>query len=499
MNVLTFFIVLPFLFMLLELCSIKKMRQYLPHLTTFLSFILLLMLIIIHQIPHFDLIKVTIVSASPIDISFRIDILAWLACFFCCLVWFTSSLFSIYYSKSESLFRIKRYQFFSIFNLYIILLIFLSANMITFFIFFELLLVVSYVLIIHYQTPETYSAGIRYLFFQIVGGIILLFGVILTYSFLKTTSFHSGGYQNLVSTPFFSLIFWCYVIGFSIKAGLFPFHIWLPEAHPVAPAPASALLSGMVIKTGTYGMLRVFIEIFGIRNLAGRTDIYVLIILAIFTMFWGSAIAIGQNHLKRILAYSSVSQVGYIIMGTAFLSPLSLLGALLHILGHSLVKSLLFLSAGSMVDDTGQADITQFDGYGLQNPFVFSAFTVGALSMIGFPLFVNFITKWTLGVGTLEAYQMKLFPFWVFILALSILLVSSILNAAYYAPILIRGWFYPPKNKNIKYKLHFSQMISLGTLIFFVIALGIYTGPFIYSSINALIEIIPFENFPAPF
>lgn len=506
MAVFVAFLVLPLIFVVLELLTFRSYQKYLPHLTTLLSFILLILLAIIYRTPNFDLLKISLVAKVPIDISFRIDLLGWLACFFCCIVWLTSSMFSIYYMKHETYAKTKRYQVFSILNLYVILMIFISSNMITYFVFFELLLIVSYILIIHYQTPETFAAGMRYLFFQIIGGLILLFGVILTYAVLKTTSFNPGGNPFLIQNssainPLLpSLIFWCYVIGFSIKAGLFPVHIWLPEAHPVAPAPASALLSGMVIKTGTFGLMRVFMELFGLRNLAGRTDVFVLIILAVFTMFWGSAIAIGQGHLKRVLAYSSVSQIGYIIMGIAFLSPLSLLGALLHTLGHSLVKSLLFLSAGSIVNDTGEVDVSKIDGYGMKNPFIFSAFTVGALSMIGFPLFVNFITKWTLGIGTIEAYRMGLFPFWMFITALSILLISSILNAAYYAPIIIRGWFYPPADgSSKKYPLHLSQVASLSLLMILVVGLGIISGPFISNSIKALSHVIPFADFPYPF
>ncbi len=499
MVLLIVFLVLPLVFLLIEFIVIRNFRTYLPHLTTLLSFLLIILLFVFYYVPDFTSLSYSLIPSIPIDISFRMDRLAWLASLFCCVVWFSSSLFSVQYMKNETRTKIKRYQIFSIFNLYVILLMFLSSNMITYFIFFELLLIVSYVLIIHYQTPQTYAAGIRYLFFQIVGGLILLFGVILTHAVLKTTVFLPGGYELLTNNMFFSLIFWCYVVGFSIKAGLFPVHIWLPEAHPVAPAPASALLSGMVIKTGTFGILRVFLELFGVRNLAGRTDIIILIFLAIFTMFWGSAIAIGQGHLKRVLAYSSVSQIGYIIMGTAFLSPFSLLGAVLHMFGHALVKSLLFLSAGTMINDVGKSDISEFNGYGSKNPFVFSAFTIGALSMIGFPLFVNFISKWTLGIGTLEAYRMGLFPFWIFITSLSVLLISSILNASYYAPILIRGWFYPPDDDKSRQHICFSQYVSLGILMCLVIVLGIFAQLFITESINALADIIPFSEYTSPF
>ncbi len=499
MSLFIVFLWLPLLFLLIQLLFYKSSIRYLPFLNTLLCLILLALLLLLYQYLSQEVLQASLIAPMPVDISFKLDQLNWLICLFCILVWLASSLYSIYFMKADSLNKVKRYQIFSTLNLYAILLIFLSSNMITFFIFFELLLIVSYVLIIHYQTQESFAAGIRYLFFQIIGGLMLLFAVILTYTVLETTEFVPGGYEQLTSNPFFSLIFWFFVIGFSIKAGLFPVHIWLPEAHPAAPAPASALLSGMVIKTGTFGIMRVFLELFGIQNIIGRTDIFILIFLSIFTMFWGSAIAIGQGHIKRILAYSSVSQMGYIVLGTAFLSPFALLGSLLHTLGHSLVKSLLFLSAGSIVNDTGKADISSIDGYGYKNPFVFTVFTIGALSIIGFPLFINFISKWTLGVGFMEAYQLNYFPFWLFIIALSVLLLSSILNATYYVPILIRGWFYPSRDHSIPIKLKTPQIFSLAMLAVLIVSLGIFAQPLIEISMQALSAVIPFAYYTSPF
>jgi multicomponent Na+:H+ antiporter subunit D len=138
----------------------------------------------------------------------------------------------------------------------------------------------------------------------------------IQYSIVGTTAFLPGGYAALSESSFFIILFWGFVIAFAVKAGLFPVHIWLPEAHPVAPSPASALLSGMVIKTGVFGIFRMTLETFGVCNLVGEPSVMILLIIAIFTMFWGSAIAIGQLHIKRMLAYSSVSQMGYIVIGS---------------------------------------------------------------------------------------------------------------------------------------------------------------------------------------
>jgi multicomponent Na+:H+ antiporter subunit D len=411
-----------------------------------------------------------------------------------------ASLFSIHYFEHENVKLLKRYQAFSLLNYWTILLIFLATNFFTFFIFFELLLIASYVLIIHYQTKETFAAGIKYFFFQIIGGLFLFFGLVLTFSIIKTSDFIPGGYAALSTHPLFSLIFWCYIIGLSIKAGLFPLHIWLPEAHPVAPSPASALLSGMVIKTGSFGIFKVIVMLFGTNHLVGKVDVTILVVLSVFTMFWGSAVAIGQFHLKRVLAYSSVSQIGYILMGVSLLSPISILGSLIHTAGHAFVKSTLFLSAGSMIENTKQTDITKYNGYGQRNPLVFSAFTIGALSMIGFPLFANFITKWVLGMGIMEAFQLHFIPTWLMGLCLSMLMISSLLNALYYTPILIRGWFYPlDENDKKPFHISWSEAIPLCLLSIIIIALFFFPHGWINPFIKAISPTIPVETIISPF
>jgi multicomponent Na+:H+ antiporter subunit D len=490
-----FLFTLPLIFILLEALIPYEKKNLISILTTTLSSLLFILLIILYLF-HADQ-TITLIQSGPISLSFKADLFAVITSVFASILWIFSSIYSIAYFKNEDATKIKRYNIFSILNLYTILLIFLASNMITFFIFFEILLIASYVLIIHNQTPEAFAAGMKYLFFQIIGGLLLLFGIILTYSIIGTTNFSPGGYIILTQSKFFSIMFWCYVIGFSIKAGLFPVHIWLPEAHPIAPSPASALLSGMVIKTGAVGIIRLFLEIFGRRNLMGKIDIKILLLLSLFTMFWGSAVAIGETHLKRVLAYSSVSQIGYIIMGVSLLSPLGILGALIHTLAHSVVKGVLFLSAGAIISDTGETDIRKFDGYGLKNPLIFAGFTVSALSMIGFPLFVNFITKWTLGVGAIEALREGSIELWIMILSIAVLLISSVLNAIYYAPIVIRGWFYGEGKE--KYKIDWLKVLPILVGTALIILFGIAPGWLIDFSRNALSPLIPLTSYPKPF
>jgi multicomponent Na+:H+ antiporter subunit D len=235
------------------------------------------------------------------------------------------------------------------------------------------------------------------------------------------------------------------------------------------------------------------------------------LLIAIFTMFWGSAIAIGQTHIKRMLAYSSVSQMGYIVMGTMLLSPIAILGAFLHLLAHSIVKSLLFMSAGTMIEQAGTSEVTSYAGYGYRSPIVFGAFTIGALSMIGFPLFANFITKWALGVGAVEAIQLEYIEPWLGSIAIGVLLLSSILNALYYLPIIIQGWFYVPhpddtqlstsfkKSTIVPYKTPATVTITMIVLAVIIIAYGVYPDPIINACREILTSLTPSNSCPTLF
>ncbi len=511
MELYTIWLLLPLLFVAWLLIGRNHKHSYYGAVSLITAALMMVMIVFLYP-GHQSVDPVfTLANHGPFHLSFTMDMMAWIASLFCLIVWLFSSLYSIHYFSEKIDKNIKRYQIFSLLNLHCVLLIFNADNWVTFFIFFELLLVVSYVLIIHHQKPETYAAGLRYVFFQIIGGLFFLSTIMIQYSLVGSTAFIPGGYAVLSESSFFLILFWGFVIAFAVKAGLFPVHIWLPEAHPVAPSPASALLSGMVIKTGVFGILRMALETFGVCNLIGDVSVTILLIIAIFTMFWGSAIAIGQIHIKRMLAYSSVSQMGYIVMGTMLLSPIALLGALLHMLAHSMVKSLLFMSAGTMIHQANTSDVTKYDGYGLRSPIVFGAFTIGALSMIGFPLFANFITKWALGVGAVEAIQMGYVEPWLGGLAIGILLLSSILNALYYLPIIIQGWFHSPQENEDedhpfnekpplpRHKTPYTVIITMVALVVLILAFGIYPGPIINVCRDVIQSVTPLNSCPVLF
>jgi multicomponent Na+:H+ antiporter subunit D len=312
------------------------------------------------------------------------------------------------------------------------------------YIFFELLSVASAVLVFHEETPEAMRAGFKYLFLGVAGGLVLLFSIIATYQITGHGDLSMIGI-GLKGNRFLPYIFWGYVIGFGVKAGMFPVHIWLPSAHPIAPSPASALLSGVMIKAGAYGIFKTAYNIIGVQDIfSSHMDmILVLLILALITIFLGSAVAITQKEIKRMLAYSSISQIGYVIMGIALLSSRGIIGSLMHIFAHALMKGALFLCAGAIIYQTGLRQIKDLRGMGQRMPLITTVFTIGALSMIGLPPLVGFVSKWYLALGALQVMELgSYWPGWG-IIALAVLLLSSLLNLIYYGPIIIGAWFSP--------------------------------------------------------
>jgi len=228
-------------------------------------------------------------------------------------------------------------------------------------------------------------------------------------------------------------IFLLLILGLGVKAALVPLHGWLPQAM-VAPAPVSALLHAVaVVKAGAFGIVRVVYDVYGVEFAADLGVLGPLAAVAAATILYGSLKALSQDHLKKRLAYSTVSQVSYIVLGTAILGPLATVGGLVHLVHQGLMKITLFFAAGNYAESLGIHRISEMDGVGRRMPRTTLAFTIGALGMIGIPPVAGFISKWYLGLGALQAGVGA----WV----VPVLVASSLLNAAYFLPILYRAWF----------------------------------------------------------
>lgn len=239
-----------------------------------------------------------------------------------------------------------------------------------------------------------------------------------------------AGHEGLLLVVAFSMI-----IGFSVKAGMFPLHAWLPTAHPIAPAPASAVMSGIIVKMGVLGMLRVVYYLFGADFLRGTWVQTTWMILSLITVFMGSMLAYREKVFKKRLAYSTVSQASYILFGMALLQPEGLTGSLLHVVFHAVIKSTLFMCAGAVIYKTGKTRVDQLKGIGKEMPMTIWCYTFAALALIGIPPASGFISKWYLALGALES-GINIFSW----LGPVVLLTSALLTAGYLLPITVNGF-----------------------------------------------------------
>ncbi len=298
-----------------------------------------------------------------------------------------------------------RYFMFYLWTLGALLGVFLAADLMTLFIFFEMMSFTSYVWVVQNETPQALRAGETYLFIAVIGGLTMLMGLFLLENAVGALSF-----ENIVKkapkmdTGLRYAVGVCALIGFGAKAGMFPLHIWLPKAHPVAPAPASALLSGILTKSGVFGIIGVTCWLFdGVEGWG-----LLLLVPAVITMFLGALLAVFSTDLKRTLACSSMSQIGFILTGVAMCNLLgghgsiAACGATLHILNHSLIKLTLFVAAGVVYFNVHSLDLNEVRGFGRDQPLLKLAFLSGACSIAGIPGFGGYISKTLLHEGIVE-------------------------------------------------------------------------------------------------
>ena len=354
-------------------------------------------------------------------------------------LWLVTTVYAIGYLEGSP----HRSRFFGFFSLCVTATVgvALAGNLITFLLFYELLTLATYPLIVHRGTEVARQAGRTYLIYTIAGGALLLVGTVWLYGLAGSLEFtHRGFVADLVDTHRVALIaiFVLLIAGVGVKAALVPFHGWLPQAM-VAPAPVSALLHAVaVVKVGAFGIVRVVHDVYGVEVAANLGVMGPLAALAAATIIYGSLRALFQDDLKRRLAFSTVSQVSYIVLGVAIVGPIATIGGLVHLVHQGVMKITLFFCAGNLAETLGIHKISEMNGVGWRMPWTMAAFTIGAFGMIGVPPLAGFISKWYLGLGALDAGQ----DWVIFVLA-----GSSLLNAGYFLPILYAAWFRaPPEN-----------------------------------------------------
>jgi len=371
-----------------------------------------------------------------LDLVLRAGPLALLFVALSSVLWLLTTIYAIGYLEGSP----HRSRFFGFFSLCVTATVgvALAGNLITFLLFYELLTLSTYPLIVHRGTEEARRAGQSYLIYTLCGGSLLLLGTVWLYTLTGTLEFTPQGFiHGLGEEHHVALvaIFILLIAGLGVKAALVPLHGWLPQAM-VAPAPVSALLHAVaVVKAGAFGIVRVVYDVFGVERAAVLGLTGPLAAVATVSIIYGSLRALFQDDLKRRLAFSTVSQVSYIVLGVAIAGPIATVGGLVHLVHQGLMKITLFFCAGNLAETLGVHKISEMDGVGRRMPWTMAAFTVGSFGMIGAPPVAGFISKWYLGLGALEAGQG-----WVIL----VLAGSSLLNAAYFLPILHRAWFRPP-------------------------------------------------------
>ncbi len=366
--------------------------------------------------------------------SLRVDALGELFAITAGLLWLLALVFSFGYMADEE--RTNRYFAFLMLALTWTLGVALAGNLLSFLVFYELFSILTYPLVVHEQTPEAMAAGTKYIIYIIIGGGLVLLAIMGTYFLAGAQEFGGSAFltAELDRTSLLA-VFWCFIAGFGVKAALMPLHGWVPDAHPAAPAPFSAVLSGIMVAAGSFGILRVLFYVYGIELLKELGVAMPLSWIAAFTILAAAILAIPQDNLKRRLAYSTISQMGYVIFGASLLSVSSITGSLVHIANHAFMKGTLFFCAGILIKRAGIHNVSEMAGIAKRHPITMGVFTLTSLSMIGTPPLSGFTSKWYLGIGILDAEQ----PWY-----LVILLGGALLAAVYLLPIVYAAYFKEP-------------------------------------------------------
>lgn len=372
-----------------------------------------------------------------VHVSFMADGLSMLFGVVSSLLWFVTTAYNVGYMRSLNEHAQTRYYFCFAVAIFGAQGVAFSGNIFTLYLFYEIITMFTYPLVAHHQDVEAYAGGRKYLVY-LVGSSKLFFlpAMVITYLLCGTLDFHMGDIVQGMFPPnadptLVSLAYWLYFFGLA-KAAVMPLHNWLPSAM-VAPTPVSALLHAVaVVKAGVSAIARMILSGFGVATMTRHGLGLPTAYLAALTIVAASLIALTKDDIKARLAYSTISQLSYIVIGVAMLTPMALEGGIVHLVNHAFSKITLFFAAGAIFVASRQRKISSMGGLGRRMPWTFGAFAVASLSMIGVPPACGFVTKWYLVNGAVNAGYMVL---------LAALLVSTVLNAMYFTPIVLRGFF----------------------------------------------------------
>lgn len=464
----------------------KKYCCYISIFSTLLIFIISIFLL--SSVIDSDTIRYHIGGwEPPYGIEYVVD---HLSVFMIILIAFISLIITLYSKKSvEKELSDNIVAFYTLFMLLItgLLGIVITGDLFNLYVFLEISSLAAYALIAVGEKRDALVASFNYLIIGTIAACFILLGIGFLY--MVTGSLNMADLSTILSETYTlypkvvlaAMIF--FIVGLSIKIALFPLHVWLPNAYTHAPSVVSAIIAALMTKVGAYVMIRIMFTVFGIyfvTDVIPVTDI--LSVVAAFAIIIGSINAIAQTDIKRMLAYSSVSQIGYIVLGIGLANQTGLLGGVLHILNHAFMKGCLFLAVGAIIYKTGIRNIYDFQGLGRKMPYTMAAFSIAAISMVGIPPLCGFFSKLFLALGAIESGDWK----WIFAL---VILLSSLLNAGYFLRVLEKAWFGKSYHEDMD-EVPKSMLIPTLILAAGCILLGIFVFiplPFIGSIANILI------------
>lgn len=405
--------------------------------------------------------------SDAVSISFRADDLSILFLVLITVIFGFVTFYAVGYMHHEG--QPKRFFLFYGLTYLFLLGMCLAANAITLYMFFELMSICSMPLVLHNGSEVSRAAAFKYLGYSTLGASLALLGLFICGAYGNSLDFVRGGIALTGDRSMLRAAYVLCFIGFGAKAGLVPLQMWLTEAHPVAPSPASAVLSGVIAKCGVFAILRMMFWYFGTELVAGSWICEFLGAMTLLTIFMGSMLALREKVFKKRLAYSTVSNVSYVLFGLLTFTVSGFSGALMQTVFHALAKDVLFMAAGAVIMKTGFSRVDQLRGIGKRMPVTMACFTIAALSLIGIPPTGGFAAKWYLAMGALESGS-------VFGLAgLVVIMVSALLTAFYLLPIVSDG-FFPGADFKAGEKCEISSSMQIPLVLFcaLILILGLF-------------------------
>jgi multicomponent Na+:H+ antiporter subunit D len=409
----------------------------------------------------------TLLTFLPgVSLEFRVDALGILFALIASFLWIVTTVYSIGYMRALDEHAQTRYYACFAITLSATMGVAFSANLATLYLFYEILTLITYPLVAHKETDEAVAGAKKYLVYLLgTSKLFFLAAIVGVYVLAGTLEFRPGGlFPANANATAVAVVYFLFLAGIG-KAAIMPFHAWLPAAM-VAPTPVSGLLHAVaVVNTGVFCVLRIIFHVVGVPLMKQlHLGVYTAVLVS-FTILIASLYALTRDNLKARLAYSTVSQLSYIILGGALLTQSGMTGGVMHIANHAFSKITLFFCAGSIYVASHKTKVSELSGIGRQMPLTMAAFSIGALSMIGVPAMAGFTTKWYLALGSTEIWGV-----------LVVLLVSTLLNAAYFMPILYKAYFEAPDShtEHPIEEVSYAVVVPLLVTAMISVVLGLY-------------------------